>query len=270
VLPASRFIPLETFEQIARLAKAGAVIVAYKGVANEVSGYEDGNRRRERLRSLQAPVRLRRAEDLDTLERLLADAGVGREALVDRGLQFARRRQAGQRNYFIRNATAADVTGWIPLGHRAPAAVIFDPMTGRRGDAHSRRTNGGALEVLLSIPRGTSLIVATTTTPVGEAFPQDEPAGTAAGIPGPWRVRFIAGGPELPPERTIAGLSSWTAFGGDAVKRFSGTAVYTAAFPRPGEDARAWSLDLGQVFASARVRLNGRVVGTLIGPCHSG
>jgi alpha-L-rhamnosidase len=266
VLPASRFIPLETVEQIARLAKAGAVIVTYKGVASEVSGYEEGNRRRERLRSLQASVRLRRAEDADTLERLLADAGVRREALVDRGLQFARRRQGEQRNYFIRNATPADVNGWIPLGDRAQAAVIFDPMTGRRGDARSRRVNAGALEVLLSIPHGTSLIVATTATPVGESFPQYEPAGIAAGIPGPWRMRFVAGGPELPPARTVERLSSWTTFGGDEVKRFSGTAVYTATFPRPGDDAQAWSLDLGKVFESARVRLNGRVVGTLIGP----
>jgi hypothetical protein len=266
VLPASRFIPLESFEEIDRLAKAGAVIVTYKGVAGDVSGYAEGNQGRDRLRALQAAARLRGAEDTDTLERLLADAGVVREALVDRGLQFVRRRQAEQRNYFIRNPTKADVNGWIPLGERAGAAVIFDPMTGRRGDARSRRSTAGALEVFVSLPRGTSLIVATTNTPVGEPFPHDQPSGTAAEIAGPWRVRFVAGGPERPAERTVEHLSSWTAFGGEEVQRFSGTAVYAATFPRPREDARAWSLDLGKVFESARVRLNGRVLGTLIGP----
>jgi hypothetical protein len=266
VVPASRFIPLDTFEQIVRLAKAGAVIVTYKGVADQVSGYAEDDRGHERLRSLQGTARLWGAEDADTLDRLLGGAGVHREPLVDRGLQFVRRRQAGQRSYFIRNPTTADVSGWIPLADAARAAVIFDPMTGRRGDARSRRSTAGALEVLLSIPRAASLIVATTATPAGESFPQYEPAGAAVEIAGPWRVRFAAGGPELPPERTVERLSSWTIFGGEEVKRFSGTAVYTATFPRPREDAAAWSLDLGKVFESAGVHLNGRDVGTLIGP----
>ena len=38
------------------------------------------------------------------------------------------------------------------------------------------------------------------------------------------------------------------------------------SFPEPAATADAWHLDLGRVHDSARVRLNGRELGTLIGP----
>jgi hypothetical protein len=47
---------------------------------------------------------------------------------------------------------------------------------------------------------------------------------------------------------------------------FSGTARYETTFPRPPGEAAAWQLDLGTVYESAHVRLNGREMGTLIGP----
>ena len=58
---------------------------------------------------------------------------------------------------------------------------------------------------------------------------------------------------------------SWTELGGADVKRFSGTAEYRTTFARPGTGADAWQLDLGRVHESARVRLNGRDLGTLLG-----
>jgi hypothetical protein len=85
-------------------------------------------------------------------------------------------------------------------------------------------------------------------------------------VGGPWRLRFATGGPTLPAERTLDRLGSWTASGGEDVKRFSGSAVYSVTFPRPTGAADAWRLDLGGVHESARVRLNGREIGLLLGP----
>jgi hypothetical protein len=79
-------------------------------------------------------------------------------------------------------------------------------------------------------------------------------------------VQFETGGPELPAARTIDRLVSWTRFEGDDVKRFAGTAVYTVRFRRPGSAGSSWRLDLGRVLDSARVSLNGRDLGTLVGP----
>jgi len=57
---------------------------------------------------------------------------------------------------------------------------------------------------------------------------------------------------------------SWTTFDSDA-EVFSGTAIYTTTFTRPSEVSEVWQLDLGRVADSARVRLNGRDIATLIG-----
>jgi hypothetical protein len=79
-------------------------------------------------------------------------------------------------------------------------------------------------------------------------------------------VRFEEGGPERPGDVRTATLASWTAWGGEAVKAFSGTARYSISFPGPKARATAYALDLGAVHDSARVRLNGKDLATLIGP----
>jgi hypothetical protein len=81
-------------------------------------------------------------------------------------------------------------------------------------------------------------------------------------------VSFIAGGPELPGPCEIRRLESWTEFAGEAGRRFGGTARYALTFDAPpGHDAGVgWSLDLGRVSQSARVRLNGEELGTRFVP----
>ena len=64
-------------------------------------------------------------------------------------------------------------------------------------------------------------------------------------------------------------MNSWTKLEGDAYKTFSGTARYALDFDRPAGHGGDWLLDLGRVAESARVRLNGRDLGTLIAsPYH--
>jgi hypothetical protein len=262
VVPASRYVPLATFETILSLARAGARVVAFDRLPDDVAGFADLERRRSRFRAAQGRERVLTGDDLETL---LGRVGVSREPLVDRGLQFARRRYGSGRSYFLSNPGDRDLTGWIPLDDPLRAAVVFDPMTGRRGAALARRSNG-RLEVRVSIPRGQSLIVVTGNAPAGEPLPITASAGAALEVGGPWQVRFVSGGPELPAEQRLERLSSWTTFAGEAGQRFSGTAVYATTFPRPPGEADRWLLDLGEVRESARVRLNGRDLGTLIGP----
>jgi hypothetical protein len=99
---------------------------------------------------------------------------------------------------------------------------------------------------------------------VRETFDTHRAAGAAVDVAGPWTIRFLKGGPTLPASQRVDRLVTWTTFGQEA-EVFSGTAVYTATFPRPAASESAWQLDLGRVAESARVRLNGRDLATLIG-----
>jgi alpha-L-rhamnosidase len=281
VLPASRFIPLETFQRVLALAKDGATVLAFKGLPAGVAGFGDLDARQSQFRALRdgltfgspdaagiSEARVGRGVILrgDDLDALLARARIAREPLVDRGLEFVRRNYQSGHVYFIANRSKADYRGWISLRDRAASAAIFDPMTGSRGDARVRRSTDSELDVYLSLGPGETVIIRTGGAGIGEDYVFGEPSGAPIEIPGPWTLRFDTGGPTLPPAREVRRLAPWTTFGGEDVQQFSGTAVYSATFPRPSGDASTWRLDLGRVHDSARLRLNGRDLGTLIGP----
>jgi alpha-L-rhamnosidase len=285
IVPATRFAPLETLERIAALAREGATVIVFKALPSRVAGLGDVERRTGRFAQLKDGIRFGPAgEDgvsearvgsgrfllgID-LDRLLTRAKVAREPMVDLGLEFTRRRRAnGDRFYFILNSSDREFRGWAPVADSARAAVVFDPMTDLRGDARVRQSAAGTLEMYLSLGLGESIIAQMTTTVTGEEYPVLTAAGPPAALAGPWSVRFVAGGPTLPAPRTIDSLTSWTRFGGDDVRQFAGTAVYRTTFRRPPADAASWRLDLGIVKDSARVSLNGRDLGTLVGPTFS-
>jgi hypothetical protein len=280
VVPASRFIPLQTAEQVLKLASEGAIVVSLNGWAPDVSGLASLQPRRLQLRRAydRAPFPAADAEGISEaslgrgrllrggdLERLLMRAGVARERLVDSSLQFARRADAHGPVYFVSNPTGRRVEDWIPFNVQTGELTIFDPMHGRRTRPRVRRSPGGAFDVYLQVDAGESLVLAAGAGPAG-ADPMYRAAGPAVALDGAWSVRFLKGGPMLPAARTIQRLASWTNLGDEDLKRFSGTAQYSLTFSRPEGEADAWQLDLGRVHESARVGLNGRDLATLPGP----
>ena len=279
VLPASRYMPLDTMLQILELARGGATVVSLESWPTDVSGLADLDARRARFKSAVAAVSFGDADaegirlaaigrgrvlQGSDLGRLLARAGVRREPMVDHGLQFARRADALGRIYFVSNPGGRPVDGWVPIDSRAVSLVGFDAMNGRSGNLPVR-ASGGEREVHLQIPAGGSLIVADSPQPASAQFNSYRAAGEPVTVGGPWTIRFLKGGPRLPPQRTVDRLVSWTTFGKDA-EVFSGTASYVATFARPSSGGQQWQLDLGQIAESARVRLNGRDLATLIAP----
>jgi hypothetical protein len=279
VLPACRYIPLETVLHVLELARAGATVVSLESWPADVSGLADLAGRRARLKAALAAVPLG-ADDAEgireakvgggriyqaaELGRLLARAGVRREAMVDLGLQFARRADAMGRIYFVSNPGDGELDTWVPLDSRATAVIAFDPMTGRYGNI-SMRDGPVSREVRLQLPAGGSLVLADSPAPSRSSFAFYRRIGNIVDVSGPWRLQFVSGGPALPAARSLDRLGSWTMFGREA-ESFAGTATYATTVARPATAAEWWQLDLGRVAESARVRLNGRDVGTLIAP----
>ena len=150
VVPASRYIPLETLSHLVMLANQGASVLVLGDFAADVPGLADLSNRRDQLRRAiadlrfgsagadgiaEAPVGSGRIFRGETLDALLSRAGIVRESLVEHGLEFARRRSEQGRFYFVSNTSTVDLDGWVPVGVTARHLVVHDPMRGSAGGA---------------------------------------------------------------------------------------------------------------------------------------
>lgn len=279
LVPETKTMPLETMQRIFALAEQGATVVFHRSVPDDVPGLGGWAAKQKALRELTKALREanREADGVGTLargrgrllvgpdlEKLLTLADVGRETLVDQGVQFVRRTHENGLVYFLLNTGKDTVDGTVKFGGEFKGAAIFDPLTGRTGVAPTDGVGG----VHLALGPGESCIVKTfrAGTPTGMRFvPTAVGRGPTTDLKGTWSVVFTDGGPTLPAADKMIGLVSWTELPGEAVKAFAGTAVYRLEFECPptvaGVDA---VLDLGLVADSARVRLNGRECGALI------
>lgn len=250
-VPPCEHLPPETLSRLLALQASGTPVYFVDCLPAEPPGAGRLEARRAEMQRLLARARAERLDPV-TLAQLAP-------TLAPPGLQQIRRALPDGHLVFIANRGTNDHEGWIDLRRPAQTAVIMDPLSGRTGLGPLRGTR-----VHLRLAAGASRIVRTFTerTPVGPAWVEWDDSGYPVELNGAWSVRFLTGGPELPPAFTTNRLGSWTAQGGEA-ERFAGTAVYTLTFDAPFT-ADACALDLGRVAESARVRLNGKDLGTLI------
>lgn len=281
VLPETRLMPLKTFEKLVELAHQGATVIVRGSLPSDVPGWGSLDERRRAFQMLAAQIKfVSSGADIQTakvgqghvllgsdLKQLLSAAGIRRESLVDQGLQFIRRRQGEGKSYFIVNPQPQPVDGWVTLKASARSVAIFDPMREEKALASRRVSEAGVQEVYLQLAPGESCILKTFETVVrGPLYKYFETKGAPQPIKGAWSVSFVEGGPVLPLAVEIRELTSWTNFAGEDVEKFSGAARYAISFEEPGGKADAWLLDLGHVAESARLKLNGKALGTLLKP----
>ena len=263
VVPAARRMPVATAQKLAALAHAGATVI-FEKLPEDVPGYGRLAERRAAFKAALASLGGRATVNTDVLATLAAKA-VSREPIAETGLHVIRRATSAGADYFFTNHTAKAFAGWTPLGVAVRAANLLDPLTGRSGAAALRAGEAGKAQVYLQLAPGESLLLRTAREPAATsatAWPYREVAGTPVALNGSWTINFTQGGPALPAALTTTALKSWTDLGGDAAKRFGGTARYRLEFDAPAATADDWRLDLGDVRESARVRLNGRDLAT--------
>jgi hypothetical protein len=275
LVPAAQFMPLETAQHLLALAQSGATVLVWKQAPEDVPGWHDHADRKERLAELLAPV-FRDAPGIhavgegrliigDDLQGLLDAAAIEREPLVDRRLQFIRRKTAEGTTYFLANHSSEAVCDWVTLASSCRSAVLMDPMTARTGAAPLRRADGRT-EIYLQMEPGETRVVRLFDDKHcdGPAWPVIQPAGEPIPVEGQWHVEFIDGGPVLPQAFTTSQLDCWTKIAGAEAECFAGAARYTIPLELPAGQSDGWWLDLGDVRESARVRLNGRPVGIVV------
>lgn len=284
VLPGCKYMPLATFAKLMKLAEGGAQIIICKNMPVNVPGLDkDGTGKAaltellNKLSFVNAGADVKRSTvgkgavlTGDNLDKLLTFAKIRRETMVENGLQYVRRNYGAGDYYFIVNKSTRKIDGWVPLSGNAASVVLFDPMFKTCGIARLRKSAGGGTEVFLQLQPNQSCILQTSATAIkGNLYTYYKATGKTYDIKGEWTVTFTEGGPELPATAKQTALTLWTELGGPEVKRFSGTAKYSITFSKPLETAAAWKLDLGKVYETADVYLNGTKLATLIGPDFS-
>jgi hypothetical protein len=278
MVPKAERMPVETFTHLLELVRAGASVAFVGDLPADVPGLHELEERRGRLETAKREIQFGDADESgvrsatlgagrlfvgDRPEALLQASGVIREAVTDQGARFVRRTHEDGVHYFVTQAGDQPIDDWVRLARRAGGIVLLDPLTGNAGAARTRAAAGGETEVYLQLQPGESIILRSFETPVeAPAWRYIEAAGDPVQLSGAWDVEFVAGGPEFPDRFRTESLGSWTERGGDA-ERFAGTARYSLRFDAPGS-AEEYLLDLGDVGESARVRLNGSELGTLV------
>jgi hypothetical protein len=290
VLPRTEHIPLATMRKLLELAEAGATIVFQDTLPADVPGWGKLEERRAALRELLGRIQLADATGaarstnsgsirqarlgkgrlfVGDVETALTAAAVLRESMFDHsGLCCVRRSVPGGYYYFIANRSEQPVESWLTLSRPAQAVVVMDPLTGRSGAGAMRQHGPDSAETFVSLSSGESTILLCQVTPQSSSpkWTWWDASGQASTLAGNWRVSFLQGGPELPHPFQTSRLASWTELGDTNAQSFAGTALYELTFDSPDEHIEHWQLDLGNVCQSARIRLNGQNLGTLITP----
>lgn len=261
IVPKTSHLPLATLKKLLEIADRGQTVLFLKRPPDDVPGYQNREERQLQLRKL-LEERKHLVINPESLKVRLESAGVIRESMVDLGLDFARRTHEEGHHYFIANMGNKPVSDWTNLGVSLMSAVVMDPRSGETGVATIR----DGRSIFLQLQTGETRIVRTFQHKVveGPGWPVltqgKEPAFTFVG---PWGVRFIDGGPELPQDASLAELKSWTELDDKETDRFAGTARYTLDFDLAEASADDWMLDLGEVRESARVVINGQKAASL-------
>lgn len=281
IVPECQFMPVSTLQKLHNLAEGGATIVFMQDLPRDVPGLAQLEQRRATLQQMRQPLSTAQptgsarreiqigqgrwviADSLNCLPEILPR--MKREALVDRGLQFIRRRHADGWIYFIVNLQATEVNAWLKLGKPAASALLIDPRLEHKGRAALRNLTKESCEVYLQLKPGESRILWThDSAPIPmQPWNYTEPTGTPVTLTGSWNVKFIDGGPTLPAPFDTDHLGSWTERDDAAIQAFAGTARYKLTFEKPAGIADDWLIELGEVQSSARVRINEREVGIL-------
>jgi hypothetical protein len=279
ILPAVKYIPAETMEQIKKLTEQGATVIFAEHYPSDVPGLSQLKERRERFNtSLSQFPQVRAFENMSVrplgkgtvitgtdYREMVAKWKENEETFVsEQGGQLIRRSHENGHIYFFSMLHNNSVEGWITLGVKAGSAIFFDPMTGRKGQAAIRQNNGRT-QVYMQLKPGESIILKTFSgknTITGE-WTYYQPTGKQIDLNNGWELSFEESEPAVAEQFHLDTLTSWTNLDNDILKKNMGTGRYRLTFDFTKEPGHEYRISLGDVRESARLRVNGKDAGTL-------
>ncbi|MDE6632247.1 MAG: glycosyl hydrolase family 2, partial [Muribaculaceae bacterium] len=200
------------------------------------------------------------AKDIQAAIRM---TGATPESLRTKGVSLLRRtNEVGGHNYFLALLDDNRLDGWETLAVPAESVMIFDPLTGKKGKAKTRKGPNGTTEIFLQVEPGQSLLLKTfpddITTDEWTYYEKGNPVAIDKG----WSITFLESQPAIEGTFETDTVTAWTNLPVDEAKVNTATGRYKVAFELPsGIETDEWLLDLGDLRESASVKVNGNEAG---------
>jgi hypothetical protein len=285
VLPDRDDIDPAVLGKIAELVKAGATVVGPK--PSKSTGLHDYPMRDQTVRALAEIVwgpcdgktTLEHAHGKGrvvwgrTLREILSKRGIAPDFSYtapneDADIDFIHRRTSERDIYFVSNKKPRwenlDALFRVPDG-KVPE--VWCPVSGTRVKVNAaKRTDRGIRMSLELPPHGSTFVVFQAASARSDALtPAPEKARHTIAVTGSWEVAF----PAANETAAFASLASWTSHERESIRHYAGVAHYRNQIDIPADwlgQGKKLELDLGDLWAAARVLLNGQPVGIVWTP----
>ncbi|SHE76643.1 alpha-L-rhamnosidase [Mariniphaga anaerophila] len=260
LLPETKYIPLETMKKLVRFIEKGGKVFFDKQLPESVPGIFGLEEREEKLDALKSEVD--RQKHVGNVFELLQNNGVrGEEMLAQKGFHYLKMKLGNEDWYMVLNCGTQTLDEWVELNSELKSCFFYFPETGEISKAE---TNGNSLRIQLE-PERAVFIRCTDKNVNAPGFIYFEENAEKRDVEGSWKISFVEGGPVYPGNITTWNLASWTSIGDEQTTRFAGTAKYSVEFDWD-DNVKFGMLNLGEVKDCARLKLNGKNFGTLLGP----
>ncbi|MFW6289438.1 MAG: glycosyl hydrolase, partial [Mariniphaga sp.] len=260
VFPQTRYIPVETMQQIETFVAEGGRVYFDGSLPESIPGMDDREKRQQMLGVINAGL------DVDNLSgnvlEWLPRKGIQPErSLSEKGFRFTRMEFEGDTWYMVVNCTTEALDERVELSAPAKAYVFYFPENENIALAHAE---GQSVRLQLEPEQMVFIRCAPEiiNVPACTYYNKDAPTHELEGM---WKISFMNGGPVYPGDVSTDKLVSWTRMGDENTTRFAGTARYILEFDWNEPFGTGW-LNLGEVKDCARVKLNGKKYGSLLGP----
>ncbi len=259
IIPPVNYMPVETLAALKRLKEQGGNVIFTGHLPNDVPGLGNLETRRAQLDTLKKDM----AAPAKDIQAAILMSGAKPEPLRINGVSLLRRvNEVGGHNYFLALLDDYALDGWQTIAVEAESVMIFDPLTGKKGKARTRKGPDGTTEIFLQMRPGQSLLLKTFPFEImennWEYFDRSSPISINKG----WEIEFVDTKPAIDGIFKTDSLTSWTNLPLDDAKIAAGTARYSVQFELPNDIiADEWILDLGDLRESAVVKVNGQDAG---------
>jgi hypothetical protein len=203
----------------------------------------------------------------DTKAKLLKQMGVAEDFASDSSLRYTHRKTEQLDIYFVSNKSDQIFTAKCLLNIAEGVPELWDPVTGETCQLSEFSRENGKTVIPLKFDAYQSFFIVFDSLGIAVSqklsdlknFPE---MAVIKDIDGAWDVSFDPkwGGPE---KVTFEKLEDWTTRPEKGINFYSGIATYSKSFEITESTQSRLFLNLGEVHCMARVRVNGREVGTV-------